>query len=335
MHRKSSSFILLIFLALAIIFPLSSCEKLRASRLKANYHFTRANKFFTDGQFRNAIEQYEIALNYNPQLIEAYRYLGESYKNFYRIGVDTPENMEKANKAVEALTKALEIDPKNKQVLYSLADMYDRLKNFEEAEKLYLKIADLDPANLNNYNVLADFYKGHSLEREDLKVKAEQMYFRRIELAPESSDSYAFVAQFYNERIKYEPEIASQLFDMAHKFQVLRTKLVPDDYVPWFAIGANRFYKAHRLQNYLTYDEKEKIGNVAKEALLKAIELEPDAPNPYIYMHMLYINIFSKIYPEREDIMHDEANRWREKYEDKIKKERERQRLEQELRGRR
>ncbi len=334
MHRRPNM-ILLIFLALAIVISYSGCEKLKVSKLTANHHFTRANSFYADKHYRDAIEEYELALAHNPQLVDAYRYLGESYKQFFKAGVDTQENLETANKAINALTKALDIDPKNKDVLHSLGEMYNRMRDFEEAEKLYLRIVKLDPTNLNNYNVLADFYSGYSGDNPELMTKAEQMYFRRVELDPESAESYAFVAQFYKNRIKYEAKIASQLFDLSNKFNILRSKLEPDSYIPWFAIGVNRFDKAFTLRNVLTYDEKDALGIEAKEALLKAIELEPDAPNPYIYMSILYLNVFAKIFPEKEEIMLAEVKRWRDRYDDKKKKQLERERLEQELRGRR
>ena len=334
MQRRSST-ILLIFLALAIVISTSGCEKLKVSRLKANHHFSRANTFYADKHFRDAIKEYELALKYNPQLVDAYRYLGESYKQFFKAGVDTPENMANASKSLAALTKALEIDPKNRNVLYSLGEMYNRMRNFEEAEKLYLRIVELDPANLNNYNILADFYSGYSGENPELMKKAEQMYFRRIELDPENPESYAFVAQFYKNRIKYEAKIAFQLFDLSNKFNILRSKLEPDNYIPWLHMGVNRFDKAFTLRNILTYDEKEILGNASKEALLKAIELEPDAPNPYIYMSILYLNIFAKIFPEKEEIMLAEHARWRDRFDSKKKKQLEKKRLEQELRGRR
>jgi tetratricopeptide (TPR) repeat protein len=332
MYRRSST-ILLIFLAVVIVISTSGCEKLKVSRLTANHHFARANFFYADKHYRDAIKEYELALTHNPQLVDAYRYLGESYKQFFKAGVDTEENMENANKAIDALTRALEIDPKNRDVLHSLGEMYNRMRYFGEAEILYLRIVQLDPTNLNNYNVLADFYSGYSGENQQLMTKAEQMYFRRVELDPESADSYAFVAQFYKNRIKYEGKIASQLFDRSNKFNILRAKLEPDNYIPWFAIGVNRFDKAFTLRNALTYDEKDKLGIEAKAALLKAIELEPDAPNPYIYMSILYLNVFAKIFPEKEEIMLAEVQRWRNRYDDKKKKQLEKERLEQELRG--
>jgi len=341
MNRKFTNKILPIFVVLALIFASSSCGKF-IRRLQANHHFTRANGHFSDGHFRDAIEEYEIALINNPDLVGAYRYLGESYKNLYRGGVDTPENMERAKKALEALVRANEIDPYDKDVIYSLGDMYDKLRNFEEAEKLYLRILELEPTNMENYYVVAGFYKryvavrasGGSDEKESEGEevgktpfqKAEEMYLRRIELDPESPEGYAHAAQFYE-------EIQPPEFDKAYEFHKYRTKYEPDSHIPLYAIGVNRFWKAYRLQIMLSENERVKIGQEAEEALLKAIELDPSYSYSYSYMELVYRNIFAKVYPERESRYLDEADMWHERFEDARKKELERKKLEQELRG--
>ncbi|MDH4257471.1 MAG: tetratricopeptide repeat protein, partial [Candidatus Aminicenantes bacterium] len=110
MSRKKMHIFLTLLVGLAVVFAFTSCGKLKVSNLRANYYFNRANALFSDTQYRRAIEEYEKALIYNPNLIEAFRFLGESYKNLYRPGVDDSSNIEKANRALEALAKAYEID---------------------------------------------------------------------------------------------------------------------------------------------------------------------------------------------------------------------------------
>lgn len=330
-----------IFLVLAIIFASSGCGKFLGG-LKANYYFAQANKTFSEARYRDAIELYEIALVHNPGLVEAYQYLGESYKNLYRgPAVDTPENNERADKALEALNRAYEIDPYDKNVIYSLGDMYDRLRNFEEAEKLYLKILELEPTNMENYYVVAGFYKkyvpvrtsGASGEQEVGETegktafqKAEEMYLRRIELDAESPEGYAYAAQFYE-------DLQPPDFDKAYKFHIYRTRLEPDNNIPWYAIGVNRFWKAHRLQTQLSKEERIEHAKVAEEALLKAIEMEPSYSFTYYYMGILYRNIYAAVYPERKSRYIKEADMWQQRAQDARKKELERKRLEQELKG--
>lgn len=331
MSRKEKNTVLTIFLALAIIFAFSSCEKLKVSKLQANHHFAQANHHFTENHYRDAIESYEKALSYNPDLVEAYRFLGESYKNMFRPGDDSPENMERADKALEALNKALEIEPNNKDIIYSLGDMLDKLRNFEEAEKLYLKIIELEPTDMDNYYVIAEFYKRYSGEREELKEKAEQMYYRRIEADPESTQGYAYLAQFYSDQIN-SVEKPAPVFDKANDLYVMITKLDPENFTAWYSIGVNRLQKAFRLQNILPLEERKGLAEESRKALLKSIDIEPNEPFPYVYMRILYINVYTNVYPERKGRYEEEAKVWGERYEEARKKQAEMRRLQEELR---
>jgi tetratricopeptide (TPR) repeat protein len=329
MRQRYLNTIPLIILVLAIIFTSSGCGKFIGG-LKANYYFAQANKSFSDAHYRDAIELYEIALVHNPGLVEAYQYLGESYKSLYRgPAVDTPENNERADKALEALNRAYEIDPYDKKVIYSLGDMYDRLRNFEEAEKLYLKILELEPTNMENYYVVAGFYKKYVPVRASGasgEQGAEEMYLRRIELDAESPEGYAYAAQFYG-------DLQPPDFDKAYKFHVYRTRLEPDNNIPVYAIGVNRFWKAHRLQTQLSKEERIETAKAAEEALLKAIEMDPSYSFTYYYMNILYRNVYAAVYPERKSRYIQEADMWQRRAQDARKKELERKRLEQELKG--
>ena len=342
MNRKFSSILLLIFLVLAIIFASSSCKKLKLSRLKANHHFSKANAHYSNGKYRNAIEEYEIALVHNPNLVKAYRYLGESYKNIYNPSVDTPENTDKADKALQALKRAYEINPYDKDVIYSLGDMLDKLRNFEEAEKLYLRIIELEPANMENYYVVAGFYKryvavkasGGSVvkEGEGEEVgktpfqKAEEMYLRRIELDSENPEGYAYIAQFYE-------DLQPPDFQKAYDFHNLRLKIEPDNPLIYYTIGVNRFWMAHRLQRDLSREERIALGEEAVNVLQKAIDLEPTYSSCYYYMNIVYRNIYANVFPERASRYIEEADMWQERAKEARKKELERKRLEEELRG--
>ncbi len=339
MLGKASKIAVSIFVALGLIFASSGCGKFKISRLQANYNFSKANQHFKKEEYRKAIDLYEKAVAYNPHLGEAYQYLGESYKNIYKPGDNTPQNLQKAEKALEALKKAAEIFPNNKQILYSLADMYDRLQNFDEAEKLYLRILQMEPNNMSNYYVLAGFYQKYSAgseeERRDAEgrlvktpfQKAEEMYLRRIELDPENPEGYAYAAQFYD-NVRPAP-----LFDKAYEFHELRLKFDPNNAEVWYSIGVNRFSKAFRLQNVLSYEEREKCGKESENALKKAIEIDPNYANAYHYMNILYRNIYVGLYPEKEDLYIAEAERWGERGLEIAKRAAERHRLEEELKG--
>ncbi len=325
MSRRSIHVTLLVILVAGLVFTTTGCEKLKLSRLQANHHFSTANHHFTEQQYRLAIEEYERALHFNPELVQAYRFLGESYKNMYKPGLDNEANNERAQKALDALTKALEIDSDNKQLIHSLGDMYDKMRKFEEAEQLFLMILEQEPTNMSNYYVVAGFYKRYAAEDNDLKSRAEKMYLRRIETDPENREGYSYLAQFYDEQQPL-PE-----FDKAYAAHMMQTEMEPDNALVWYTLGVNRFQKAYRLQNVLPRNDRIQIANNSESALLKSMELDNTHAFTYAYINMLYRNVHSKLYPEREQSYIQRADSWLARYREVRKRELGREKLEREL----
>lgn len=325
MFRKTTQFIMPIFLMVAVIFSVTDCKKFNYHYLMANRHFSLANSYFTENKFRQAIEEYETALSYNPELVDAYRFLGESYKSQYKIGDEDPENVERAGKALENLNRALEIEPRNIQIVHSLGDMYDKMRDFENAEKMFLKVLELEPTNMDNYYVVAGFYNRYASEDEELKKRAEEMYLRRIELEPENEKGYAYLAQFYD-NVRPIPD-----FDKAYEMHQKILLLKPDDSLTLYAIGVNRFQKAYRLQNLLSRQQRIELSDESEGALKKSIDLDPNYPDTYAYVNLLYRNVHANLYPDRHDRFIREADRYTERYTEVRKRQLERLRLEEEL----
>ena len=328
MSRGRNHRILIGALALVVVFGFVGCQKLSVGKLKGNYYFSQANQLFRDLKYRKAIAAYEQALKANPDLKEAYRLLGESYKNLYVPGKDSPENKESADKALTALKKAYEIDPNNIDIIYSLGDMYDKLRNFDEAEKMYLRIVDLEPGDMNNYYVIAEFYKRYASERKELASKAEDMYLRRIETDPENVQGYAYMADYFD---KLPAGEFKGKFDDALSFLTKRQQLEPNSAVVYYTIGVNRFQKVYQLQNFLSDKEKQALGTDAEQNLLKAISLDPNFAEPYSYMKILYINVQAKLFPEKETRYVELANQFGQKWDEARKRQLERMKLEKEL----
>lgn len=324
MSRKMISFILPI-LIVAVLFAAPCCKKLNVNQLRANHHFSKANSYFTESQYRLAIEEYEKTLEFNPELTLAYRFLGESYKNQYRAGDESPENLERAEKAIENLNMALEKEPTNIQLVHSLGDMYDRMQRFEDAEGMFLRVLELDPTNMENYYVVAGFYNRYAGEDEDIHKKAEEMYLRRIELDPQNHQGYAYAAQFYD-NMRPIPD-----FDRAYAMHNMISEMKPDDALILFTIGVNRFNKAYRLQNRLSRQERIALSDESEETLLKSAEMDPNYPDTYAYINLLYRNVHALLYPDRSERFIREADRYMERYNQVRKRQLERLRLEEEL----
>jgi len=332
MYRKRTNGTLVAILALAIVFTFTACEKLSVSKLTANYHFSKANNLFREGLFRKAITEYEKALKANPNLIQAYRFLGESYKSLFKPGVESAINKELETKALEALRKAHEIEPTNKEIIYSLGDMYDKIRNFDDAEKLYLRILELEPQNMSNYYVVAEFYKRYSGEKPEIAQKAESMYLKRIEADPENPQGYAYVANYYENLPASAENIDQSMlnFDKAALFTSKRIDLQPDNAEAWLAMGINRWSKAFRFQN-LSKAQRLDAAREAQKAIEKARDLDPNYPEPYSWLSVLYKSVLSKLEPDKEARYNAEADRYIEKFQDLRKRAAERKKLEDEL----
>ncbi len=329
MSRHTTQRIIFAVAALAVIFAFTACENLSYSKLAANYHFGKANSLFRENQYRKAITEYEATLKFNPNMIQAFRFLGESYKQLYKPGVETPLNKELEAKTLAALTKALEIEPDNKDIIYSLGDMYDKLRDFKEAEKLYLRIIELEPEDMSNYYVVAEFYKRYSADNKEIAKKAESMYLRRIETDPDNPQGYAYMATYLQE-VAGGPEELLKSYERAAEFWTMRISLQPDSAEAWLALGVNQWSRSFRFQ-FLPPQERMKQAQDALKSISKAIELDPNYPEPYAWMGPLYKAVLAKLEPEKEARYNAEGDRYLERFQELRKRAAERKKLEEEL----
>ncbi|MBS3818192.1 tetratricopeptide repeat protein [bacterium] len=348
MIRKGINIFLIVSLVVGVSFISTSCGNLKISKLRANHHFSNANSLFEKKKYRDAIEEYEKAMKYNPDLENAHRYLGECYKKLYKPGLDTEENKKKAQKALEALKKAYESNPNDKDIIFSLGDMYDKLREFKKAEEFYVKILEMEPTNMSNYYVVADFYKkyvgmGEDKGEEGKKEKkgkeksetaeangtktpaekAEEMYLRRIELDPQSEKGYAYITQYYE-------NLDPPKFDEADRFHDKRIKLFPKNAQALVSKAVNRWSKAYRLPN-LPKEKRLALAREAEELLLKAEELEPKYPEPYSWLSVVYKSLFAKLEPHKAETYQQRSDMYIEKFKELRKRKAERDKLEEEL----
>ena len=329
MSRKTTQRFLFAAAALAVIFAFAACQNISYSKLSANYHFGRANSYFRENQYRKAITEYEATLKFNPGMTQAYRFLGESYKQLYKPGVESAINKELEAKTLAALNKALEIEPNNKDIIYSLGDMYDKIRKFPEAEKLYLRIIELEPEDMSNYYVVAEFYKRYSSDNKDIAKKAESMYLRRIETDPDNPQGYAYMATYLQESAG-GPEELLKSYEKAAEFWQRRITLQPDSAEAWLALGVNQWSRSFRFQ-FLSANDRLKMANEALKSISKAIELDANYPEPYAWMGPLYKAVLAKLEPEKEARYNAEGDRYLEKFQELRKRAAERKKLEEEL----
>jgi tetratricopeptide (TPR) repeat protein len=207
--------------------------------------------------------------------------------------------------------------------------MYDKIKMFPEAEKLYLRIIELEPEDMSNYYVVAEFYKRYSGDNPEIAKKAESMYLRRIETDPENPQGYAYMATYLQEASGGPQELLKS-YERAAEFWEKRITLQPDSAEAWLALGVNRWSRSFRFQ-FLSREERMKQAMGALEAIQKAIDLDPNYPEPYAWMGPLYKAVLAKLEPEKEARYNAEGDRYLERFQDLRKRAAERKKLEDEL----
>ncbi len=285
--KKLWSATLVLFLTSLIVISFSGCDQLKISNLKANKHFKLANKYFSEEKYKKAIAEYEDALKLNPKLNAAFYYLGSSYVSVYKPGDDSDKNKEVGNKATEYLEKALELDPDNKNIIQSLGDINDKMRNFELAEKYYLQIQKFTPNDPASYYNLAGFYSNNA--KYD---KAIDMYEKRIALDPSDPEGYLYLAGFYQDKRKWDEAIQNheiriqKISENASMEEKEKADFLADAYYRLGVVCWNKSYQTPA--DVMGSVERLQVVKKGFDALNKATELSPNFPDPWAYLSLLY-----------------------------------------------
>ncbi len=175
----------------------SGCNKLNFFR--GQMAFKDANAAYGANDYKKAIDKYQEALGYNPNLSVAYFYLANSYDNLYKPAKKgQPENDANLQKAVEYYKKASEsiAEPKLKKLSFQyLVSCYgtDKLNDPSQAEPLVEKMIQMDPSDPANYYALTKIY-----EDAGQYEQAEATLLKAKEARPKDGSVYMQLATFYN-----------------------------------------------------------------------------------------------------------------------------------------
>src|SRR5690349_1313274 len=131
--------------ALAVL-ATSGCDKLRARD-----QLNKGVNAYKNAKYDTAIEDFKRAVGYDPTLLNAKLYLATAYAQQYIPGVDSPDNLQNANNAIEQYKSVLEQDPKNVNSIKGIAYLYLQMKKFDDAKEYYHKAIDLDPNDPEAY----------------------------------------------------------------------------------------------------------------------------------------------------------------------------------------
>jgi tetratricopeptide (TPR) repeat protein len=270
------------------------------NRIRARTAFKDGNRFYREENFKQAIERYQRATELNPNMPEAWFYLGSANHGLYRPGKDTPENKQRLQEAVNDYTKALEVldagpvkdylKKVRNDALGALVGIYadEPFKDYEKAQKYADRLVKENPDDPKNLFAMANLYEKFTKVDE-----AEGMYKRAFEGAPQGKTdaekleakekACGALAAFYNKPL-WE---GRSKFDQAIEILDQCAALNPKDEKGYYKVATFFWDKAFR-DPLLTDKEKDQYADKGLEAVDKALKVKPDYVEALIYKGLLY-----------------------------------------------
>ena len=188
-----------------MVLPLASCQYV--DQLKAIAELQDAHLAYQTGNYQAAAELYEHVLANDPSMTDAYFYLANSYDNQYRPARrGERENDEYLEKAIDNYVTSVDstIDPLRTLSLQYLVLAFgpEKANDPGAAEPVLRLMIDTDPSNPDNYFALAKVYEDSGLYEE-----AEQVFLQVANLRADDPAVYLQLAGFYNRNEEFDKTI--------------------------------------------------------------------------------------------------------------------------------
>ena len=296
----------------ALVLPLALVAG-ACGQVRSKLAYKDGTKHYKLENFKRAIEEYEKAVDANPDMPEAHFYLGNSHQALYRPGKDTPENLVHLDQAIAHYEKSLDVnkgDDKDakwlrSQALGFLSVIYseDPKKDFEKAHGYAQRLVEEDPAETKSQFVLANLY-----EKFEKVPEAETIYKKVAEDDPTDAKACGALAGFYNKplwegRAKFDDAVA--ILDKC-------AALNPNDETGYYKLATFFWDQAFRAPD-LTAEQKDMYANKGIEAIDKALKIKPDYIEGLIYKNLLLrVKAMATTNPRAAQTYLDEANMLRD-----------------------
>ncbi len=272
-------------LVVALVMPLVSCAFL--DQLGAMRTFKEANLLYGRADYEGAIEEYMMvleAIEADPEselsqvMTVAYFYVANCYDNLYTPAFrGDAENDRFLNEAVRYYRLASERIPNPEFQTLSMQYLVaaygpDRLNDPTNRAMLLQEMIQLDPANPDNYFVLAQLF-----EESGLFEDAEAIMLEVRNMRQEDPTVYLQLAGFYNRSGEFEKTI-----DALQQ----RARIEPDNPEAFYTISTFYWEKAFR-DFRITQDEKANYVLAGIEAADQAITLNDRYVDALVYKNIL------------------------------------------------
>lgn len=265
-------------LVLGMSLAAAGCGKYSLSALKAQKAYKQAVEFYKAQDWRQAAANYEYTVQQNPDKVEAYFYLGNSYDNMYKPSrAGEPENDALMQKAIDNYQKAAQRDPNpqmKRLALEYLVASYgpEKLNEPDKAEPIVQQMIQMDPNEPGSYFALMSIYENAGRYDE-----AEAAILKAKAVKPNDPVVYATMSGFYNRQGDFPKTI-----DALEK----AAELAPNDPQGYQLVGTYYWEKAQK-DHRLTVALKKEYIQKGIDNTDKALTLNPEYAEAMTYKNIL------------------------------------------------
>lgn len=257
--------------------------KANEDRFSANTHLLNGNKFYYEKNYPSALEEYNQAVELNPNLSSAYTNRGVI---FYKLG--------EIGKSLADYNRAVELNPNDSATYVNLSSIYFDVGDTDQALNSLNKAAELDSKNAVAYYNLGVIHQ--TLGDYNLAISD---YNRSLLIDPNNAEAYnargilndacgykSFAVEDFSDAIALNPNFAEAYYNrgnvlgMSGKFDAaIRDYNRLLELIPNFADGYN--FRGSAYEGLGKFDE-------AIQDYSKAIELNPDDYLSYVSRGKLF-----------------------------------------------
>jgi tetratricopeptide (TPR) repeat protein len=143
------------------------------NRIRAKNSLNEGARAYRDGRFAEAQQKFEEALALDPDQKNAPIFRARAILQQYKPGVDTPENLARANAAIEAFKQLLEKDPNNDEAFTNVTVLYRQMRDENKENEWLMQRASSQTASKEKrsdvYTILASKQWNCSYDITELK----------------------------------------------------------------------------------------------------------------------------------------------------------------------
>ena len=121
------------------------------NKLKARDNLNKGVRAFSNSQYQLAVEHFKVAVELDPQLLNARLYLATAYQQQYIPGGESPENKKIGEDAIATFEEVLKQDTSNVDAISRIGRLYFDMKNFEKAKEYQQRRIQFTPQDPEPY----------------------------------------------------------------------------------------------------------------------------------------------------------------------------------------